>query len=97
MCIHEGNFKASSRSWKRMVYATTITSDLSNFEDRFQGFLVKSGVNDDISFRIYRENDTYTRCITSENLAEIYLGIRDSKVLIYGSTLPTDLSSFTAE
>ena len=33
VCIHEGNFKATSRSWKRMVYATTIKSDLSNFED----------------------------------------------------------------
>ena len=97
VCMHEGYFKERATTFKNMVYVVTIKEDLSNFEDRIREFLIESGTKF-FSFRIYRENDTFARCMTSDKLVEIYIAPYNSKVRIEeGGPVPEILKSYKAE
>ena len=95
VCMHEGIYKAVG-GWKNVAYATTIKSDLSDFEYRMDEFSVDIGTYF-FSFRIFRENETYARCITFDKLIEIYLKTSNSRTLIRENSLPEILTSFNAE
>ena len=75
VCLHEGIYKYYSSSkvtWENMVFATTINSDLTNFESNMTESQIKYGLKD-LGFKIVRENDTYAKCMTSNAFVEIYL------------------------
>ena len=55
-----------------MVYATSINFDTNDFDDKMEECQIKYD-NNDLGFRIYKENDTFARCMTSNALVEIFL------------------------
>ena len=66
VCLHEGIYEYSSEGntiWENKVYATTIKSDFSDFEVNMTESQMKYG-DKDLGLRIYKENDTYARCLT---------------------------------
>ena len=98
ICLHEGIYiYDATNELENMVFATSINSDFNTFEEQMNDCQIKYGYND-LGFRIYRENDTYARCMTSNALVEVYL---KSKSSIYYVTnpkkLPTILYSFNSE
>ena len=98
VCLHEGiyeYFNKGNRLLENMVFATTINSDFSNFEVNMTENQIRYGLND-LGFRIYRENDTYARCVTSNALVEIHLKTTNSVTRINKSYLPTILFNFSA-
>ena len=78
-----------------MVFATTINSYFNNFEVNMTENQIRYGLND-LGFRIYRENDTYARCVTSNALVEIHLKTTNSVTRINKPYLPTILFNFSA-
>ena len=99
VCLHEGIYEYISEDnsiWENMVFATTINSEFNDFEINMTESLIKYG-DKDLGFRIYKENDTYARCMTSNSLVEIYLSITDSVVKISKSLLPDNLYKLNAE
>ena len=99
VCLHEGIYEYSSEGntiWENKVYATTIKSDFSDFEVNMTESQMKYG-DKDLGLRIYKENDTYARCMTSNALVEIHLITTDSITKINKSNLPTILYSFNAD
>ena len=99
VCLHEGIYEYSSEGriiWENKVYATTINSDLTNFEINMTESQMIYG-DKDLGLRIYKENDTYARCMTSNALVEIHLRTTDSITKISKSNLPTILYSFDAD
>ena len=99
VCLHEGIYENSfggNITWEHKVYATTIKSDLINFEINMTESQIRYGKNE-LGLRIYKENDTYARCMTSNSLVEIHLSKTDSVTKISKSNLPTILYSFNAE
>ena len=99
VCLHEGIYEYSSEGntiWENKVYATTIKSDFSDFEVNMTESQMKYG-DKDLGLRIYKENDTYARCMTSNALVEIHLIITDSVTKINKSNLPNILYSFNAD
>ncbi len=99
ICLHEGIYEYSSEGesiWENKVYATTIKSDFSNFEISMTEIQINYG-NQDLGFRIYKENDTYSRCMTSNALVEIYLSTTASVTKISKTDLPDILSKFDAD
>ena len=91
VCLFEGMFKISARLWADVVFATTINSDFNDFEYNWREIQIEKG-NPSFSFRIYRENDTYAKCMTSKSLIDIYLETTDSITLIQKTILPTIMS-----
>ena len=99
VCLHEGIYQYSSEGesiWENKVYATTIRSDFSNFEINMTEIQINYG-NNDLGFRIFKENDTYSRCMTSNSLVEIYLTTTDSITKISKTYLPNILYKFDAD
>ena len=99
ICLHEGIYEYSTEEntiWENKVYAVTINSNLSNFEVNMTENQIKYGDND-LGFRIYKENDTYARCITSKALVEIYLKKTDSITQIRKTSLPNILYNLNAK
>ena len=99
VCLHEGIYENSfggNITWEHKVYATTIKSDFSDFEVNMTESQMKYD-DKDLGLRIYKENDIYARCMTSNTLVEIHLSKTDSVTKISKSNLPTILNSFNAE
>ena len=96
VCMHEGFFKKTGRTWVYAVYAATINSNFNGFEYKWKDKQIESG-DKFFSFRIFRENDTYIRCMTSKSLVEIYLkkNSNTNAINIETTTIPTSLKSFT--
>ena len=98
VCLHEGiyeYFNKGKRLLENMVFATTINSYFNNFEVNMTENQIRYGLND-LGFRIYRENDTYARCVTSNALVEIHLKTTNSVTRINKPYLPTILFNFSA-
>jgi len=98
VCLHEGiyeYFNKGERLLENMVFATTINSYFNNFEVNMTENQIRYGLND-LGFRIYRENDTYARCVTSNALVEIHLKTTNSVTRINKPYLPTILFNFSA-
>jgi hypothetical protein len=78
------------------VYATTINFDFNNFEVNMTETQIKYG-DKDLGLRMYKENDIYARCMTSNALVEIHLSTTDSITKINKSNLPAILYDFSAD
>ena len=101
VCLHEGIYKYHSSStvtWENMVFATTINSDLTNFESNMTESQIKYGLKD-LGFKIVRENDTYAKCMTSNAFVEIYLKkeSQSSTVKIKKTYLPNHIYNLASE
>ena len=96
VCLHEGIYKYSNKL-ENMVYATSINFDTNDFDDKMEECQIKYD-NNDLGFRIYKENDTFARCMTSNALVEIFLEQTDTKLRVTNPrALPTVLYSLEAE
>ena len=98
VCLHEGMYEYENKGeilLENMVFATTINSYFNNFEVNMTENQIRYELND-LGFRIYRENDTYARCVTSNALVEIHLKTTNSVTRINKSYLPTILFKFKA-
>ena len=97
VCMHEGMFQKKKTQWVYAVYAATINSDFNDFEYRWMDTQIEAETSYS-SFRIFRENDTYIRCMTSKLLIEIYLekntitGVTNIKT----TSIPIILKNFNA-
>ena len=96
ICLHEGLYTYDG-TLENIVYATSINSDFSGFDYRLKECQIKYGFRD-LGFRIYRENDTFARCMTSNALVEVFLNTTNSKIRVVNpKKLPTILYSFDAQ
>ena len=80
ICLHESTsiytFDSVS-TLHYLIWTTTIKSDFSDFEisEREHDIEDKAKFS---GFRIYRENNTYARCVSGNSLNEIYLTLTSS-------------------
>ena len=79
------------------LYITSINSDFDDFEVEMYEYFIQY-MNEDLGFKIFRENSTFARCLTANYLIEIYLTITDSHIEIKENNfLPEVLQFFDAE
>ena len=96
VCLHEGIYTYNSKL-ENIVYATSINSDFDGFNTNMTECQIRYAYND-LGFRIFKENETFTRCMTSNALVEIYLKKENSKINANNpKKLPTILYNLDAE
>ena len=66
VCLHEGIYTYKSQL-ENIVYATSINSDFDGFNTNMTECQIRYAYND-LGFRIFKENETFTRCMTSNAL-----------------------------
>lgn len=100
ICLHEDSayYEYEDEIYlANALYITSINSDFDDFEVKMYEYLIQY-MDEDLGFRIFRENSTFARCLTANYLIEIYLTIIDSHIEIKENNfLPEILQNFNAE
>ena len=104
ICLYESIYSYvlnEKQTFEYSIYALIINSNFDGFENGLDSNLINRDSNY-LGFRIYRENDTYIRCLSGHSLIEIYLAnnstIKSNFILsFYNLKADLDLISYNNE
>ena len=100
ICLHGDidNYEFEEEIYSEIsVYITSLNSEFDDFKFKMKEYLLQY-MEEDFGFRIFRENNTFARCLTGGYLGEIYLTIVDSHIKIKENNfLPNVLQYFETE
>ena len=100
LCIHEAlDFNEDQGVFQFQVYSSFINEEFNGFEGKMRAYSLDSSDDDNLSFKLFRINDTYARCVMKKAVYDIYLNLKiegDTTILEPKYIKPKNLNIFSS-